>query len=346
MVNAAAGGSPENLTEFLERIRDESGLPAIAASVMKGGVALAAGAVGVRKMGSPTPVTFADQFHLGSCTKAMTATLIAMFVEKGKLQWSQTLADIFPERAGKMNEKYRKVTLDLLLTHRSGTRANAGFNSPTLPLITQRMDYLDSVVNNPPEFEAGDFHYSNAGYILLGAALERVSGKQWEILIKERLFTPLGMSSAGFGTPSKPNQTDQPWGHVMKDGKFVPRYGDNPTGLGPAGTVHCAMLDYMKFADLHAGSGKRVPGLLKADSFHYLHQPPPGSTYAMGWGTGKRSWAHGSVLTHSGSNTMNFFVVWIAPEIDFSVAAACNASGENVSKILDKVVGELVRKFA
>lgn len=348
IVKAAAETSPEDIKELLAKVRDESGLPAIAAGVMKGGVALATGAVGLRKIGSPAPVTIADKFHLGSCTKAMTATLIAMFVEQGELQWNKTLAEIFPERAAKMDPAYRAVTLQLLLTHRSGTRANAsGYGSPAQPLIAQRLSYLDSVVADAPEFEPDNrFSYSNAGHIILGAVLERVSGKQWEVLMKERLFTPLGMSSAGFGAPSKPNQTDQPWGHVMKEGKFVPRYGDNPPGLGPAGTVHCNMLDYLKFADLHASGGKRKPGLLRAELFNHLHTPPPGATYAMGWGTGKRVWAHGAVLTHAGSNTMNYFIVWIAPEIDLSIAVASNAAGEKVPEILDKVVAELVRKFA
>lgn len=346
MAEEEARPTPEDLKELLAEVREESGLPAMAAAAMKDGVLLALGAVGVRRMGSPTLVTASDKFHIGSCTKAMTATLIAMFAESGKLDWKQTLAEIFPERAPKMNAHYRTVTLEMLGTHRSGTRANAGFNSPKLPLVTQRLVYLDSVVNNAPEFEAGGYHYSNAGYIMLGAVLERVSGVPWETLIQQRLFRPLGMKSAGFGPPSRPNQLDQPWGHNLKDGKLQPRYSDNPAGLGPAGTVHCAMADYMKFADFHASLGKRPAGLLSADSFARLHKPPAGATYAMGWGTGERKWAKGRVLSHSGSNTMNLFLIWIAPEINFSVAVATNAVGKKTSAVLDKVVGELVRKYA
>ncbi|MEO5803661.1 MAG: serine hydrolase domain-containing protein [Verrucomicrobiota bacterium] len=346
MAEDAARPTPEDLKDLLAKIREESGLPAIAVAAMRDGVLLALGAVGVRKMGSPATVTASDKFHTGSCTKAMTATLIAMFVESGKLAWEKTLADIFPERAAKMNEHYQKVTLEALLHHRSGSRANAGFNSPKQPLVTQRLAYLDSVVNNAPEFKAGDYHYSNAGYIMLGAVLERVTGQPWETIIQQRLFRPLGMKSAGFGPPSRPNHLDQPWGHVLKDGKFQSRYSDNPAGLGPAGTVHCAMADYMKFADFHASLGKRPPGLLNADSFATLHRPPAGASYAKGWGTGKRTWAKGRILSHSGSNTMNLFVVWIAPEINFSVAAATNAVGEKTDAVLDKVIGELVRKYA
>ena len=82
------------------------------------------------------------------------------------------------------------------------------------------------------------FSYSNAGYIIVGAILERVSGKQWETLIRDRLFTPLKMTSAGFGPPSKSNQTDQPWGHLNRGGNFVPHFRRQPgtvrAGRGPS----------------------------------------------------------------------------------------------------------------
>src|SRR3954464_13541021 len=100
-VSAAVEGGPEDLKELLSSFRETSGLPAIAAAVMKSGKVLAAGAVGVCKAGTTTPVTLANKFHLGSDTKAMTATVAAMFVEEGKLKWDQTLADLFPERAEK-----------------------------------------------------------------------------------------------------------------------------------------------------------------------------------------------------------------------------------------------------
>jgi len=66
----------------------------------------------------------------------------------------------------------------------------------------------------------------------------------------------------------------------------------------------------------------------------------------MGWGTGKRGWAKGTVITHAGSNTMNYFIVWVAPAIEFSVAAAANAAGPDLNKDLDQVIGKLVQRYA
>jgi CubicO group peptidase (beta-lactamase class C family) len=235
----------------------------------------------------------------------------------------------------------------MLLTHRAGTPDNShDYGAKNDQVTVQRLKYLDATINQPPASEAGKFVYSNAGYIIVGTILERITGKPWETLMRERLFKPLGMNSAGFGPPSTATAVDQPWGHVFAAGQYQPRHGDNPPALGPAGTVHCSIADYLKFADFHASGGKRPAGLLAPELMEKLHTPPSGATYAMGWGTGTRDWAKGTVLTHAGSNTMNYFIVWIAPHIDFSVAAAANAAGSTVAKDLDEIVGKLVKRYA
>ena len=63
--------------------------------------------------------------------------------------------------------------------------------------------------------------------------------------------------------------------------------------------MHCSIADYLKFADFHASDGKRPEGLLATELVEKLHTPPAGATYAMGWGTGERGWAKGTVLTHA-----------------------------------------------
>jgi CubicO group peptidase (beta-lactamase class C family) len=337
-----------DLRELITPFQQDNRLPAIAAAVSKTGVVLAAGAVGSRKIGEPAPVTPSDKFHIGSCTKAMSATLAAMLVERGRIHWDHTLVNLFPERGAKMHAGYRKVTLEMLLTHRSGAPANStNYGSAQQTITEQRLAYVDSIINHAPASEPGTrFLYSNAGYVIAGALLERVTGQTWEELIRQRIFSPLGMTSAGFGPPSNPNQTDQPWGHVAKDGVFEPRYGDNPRVLGPAGTVHCGVLDYLKFASLHASGGTRPAGLILSASISKLQQPAPKQDYAMGWVVTTRDWAKGVALNHNGSNTMNFFVVWIAPKTQFALAVASNAAGDSVPKVLDDVAAALVGKFA
>ena len=65
-------------------------------------------------------MTTNDVFHIGSCTKSMTATLTAMLIEEGKLRWDTTIAEVFPELKGKMDQQYEAVTVEQLLKHRGG----------------------------------------------------------------------------------------------------------------------------------------------------------------------------------------------------------------------------------
>ena len=66
----------------------------------------------------------------------------------------------------------------------------------------------------------------------------------------------------------------------------------------------------------------------------------------MGWGTGRRPWAKGRVLTHAGSNTMNYFITSIAPEIEFSIAVAARRSGPKVAGHADEVCAKLIELYA
>jgi D-alanyl-D-alanine carboxypeptidase len=108
----------------------------------------------------------------------------------------------------------------------------------------------------------------------------------------------LGMTTAGFGPPGKAGAVDEPWGHAVKDkGKLVPLSptadADNPAVLGPAGTVHCTVGDWARYAILHLGGG---PSLLQKGTLLRLHTPPSGSDYAYGWNVVAAPWAGGKAF--------------------------------------------------
>jgi len=333
----------ENLDGFLEQFRAQQDFPGLAALVLKNGTVHAAGAAGVRKYGSPERLTVRDKFHIGSNTKAMTATLAAMLVEQRRLSWSATPPQLFPELAPQLHAAWGAATLELLLGHRSGAPVNADVPQ-TGTMGEQRIAYLRQVAVRPPDYSPGSrFLYSNAGYIVAGAMLERAAGRTWEDLMREMLFTPLGMQSCGFGPPPQQGGVDNPWGHQRKGDGFVAYDLDNPSYLGPAGTVHCTLQDYARFALLHMRKDK----LLSRAGFAKLQTPPAGETYALGWIVVQRGWAGGTALTHSGSNTVNYFVAWLAPARGFGVIIATNLGGDvaQVGKQVDAVASALVQRF-
>jgi hypothetical protein len=149
------------------------------------------------------------------------------------------------------------------------------------------------------------------------------------------------------GTPGK---VDQPWQHRVND-KGETRAiepgpnSDNPDPLGPGGKVHCSMADWAKFAIEHLPTSPRSPRLLKPETLKELHTPPEGGNYAAGWIVVDRPWGGGRVLTHAGSNTMNYAVAWLAPLRDFAVLVATNQGNGGAERAVDEAAGALVRKF-
>ncbi len=352
-------GAPQPLEGSLEPIRKKHDLPALAAAVIVDGRLLALGATGVRKAGTNVAVTRNDCFHVGSCTKAMTGTLLAILVERGKLRWETSLAEALPDLAERMDPGYREVTVRHLLCHRAGVVANTPpgksfgeFLHLSGTDIQQRLAYVRSVLEVPPQARCGEkYIYSNAGYAVAGAIAERVTRTAWQKLMRQMIFEPLGMKTAGFGAMGTPGKVDQPWQHVLKDGEHHPigpgRMSDNPMVIGPAGRVHCSLGDWAKFvaAHLNGPKGRTCPLRLKGETWRILHEPPFGGAYAMGWAVAGRIWGGGDVLTHAGSNTMSYAVVWMAPKRDFAVLVATNQGTKPAPKACDEAAAALIRRF-
>src|SRR5207248_3810584 len=109
---------------------------------------------------------------------------------------------------------------------------------------------LTGVTSIPPEAPPDTkFIYSNAGYSIAGHMAEKVTGKSWEDLMREKIFRPLGMTTAGFGAPGTRARNDQPRGHKADGSAVEPGPGaDNPVAIAPANAVHCSISDWAKFA--------------------------------------------------------------------------------------------------
>jgi CubicO group peptidase (beta-lactamase class C family) len=336
----AAAPPPKDVSALLAPVIQKHDVPGMAAVVVQSGQTVALGVAGVRTRGKHDNVAAADRFHIGSDTKAMTAMLCGILVDEGKLKWDQTLGETFPELKKSMHPQYQAVTLEQLLTHRGGApgelikdelwgklRQHKG--TPT----SARRLLLQGVTSKPPEATPGEkFIYSNAGFSIAGHMAEKAAGKSWEDLMRQKIFRPLGMSTAGFGAPGTRAKNDQPRGHKADGSPVEPGAGaDNPVAIGPAGNVHCSIGDWARFVAANLPSAKTK--LVKPETLEKLHTPAPGEEkYAMGWiiADGQPG-AGGPALTHAGSNTMWFAVAWLAPAKDFAVLVACNQADDKAT---------------
>src|SRR6267154_404123 len=273
------------------------------AAVLRGERIIAQGAAGVRKRGTAERNTLDDRFHLGSCTKAMTATLVAMLVEEGKLNWTTTLGELFADTVKPMHPAWEKVTLRQVLAHRASLRVEPDglaaqvFKEWVLPpraplgtLPQQRLEIARQALSRPPGIPPDTkYWYSNVGYVLAGAVLEQLIGRAWEELMRERLFQPLGISTGGFGPPGTADKTEQAWSHSPVLGKPLdPRSpaAELPLFYGPAGLAHMTVTDWARFIALHLRGDPANPhcqaALLKLDTFAEMHAVAPATT-SKGW---------------------------------------------------------------
>ena len=340
-----------NFDATLENIRAEHELPALGGIAILDGEVKAIGAVGLRKFEGKEAVTPEDKWHIGSCTKSMTATLAATFVEEGKLRWDSTIGDVLGRKV-KMRDEYKDVTLKMLVSNRSGipgspplaTRIRIAQNTGGRDIEKRRKQFAEDYLNQKPEFEPGtQYAYSNGGFVVAGVMMETISGRSWEELMQERIFKPLEMKSAGFGGAASKRKEDQPWGHRPKNKPVPPGpRDDNPDVLGPAGTVHCSLSDLARYARMHA-EHEVGPVLKKVETFELLQTIAEGNdSYACGWVVYDRPWAKGPAITHSGSNTMNFCTIWFAPKRKFVAIAVSNVDERTGPAPCDAVVSYLM----
>jgi CubicO group peptidase (beta-lactamase class C family) len=346
----SASTATHDVSAQLVPLASQYGLPALAAVVSDDHQIIARGVTGVRKAGDPTRATLNDHWHLGSDTKAMTATLAALEVEAGKLGWDTTLPQAFP--GWQIDPGYQQVTLHMLLAHVGGAAADFpndvwGVMRGSGTAQALRTQAVQMMLARPPGATVGTFTYSNAGYMMAGVAIELASGRAWEDEIHARVFEPLGMTSCGFGPSATGTEVDQPWGHLFENGTLVAMNIDNPAAMGPAGTVHCSLADWLEFLREHLagarGETTRLP--VTAADWTLLHTPWTGSSYALGWIVAPRTWANGIALAHNGSNTLNAAEVWIAPVVDRIYVATTNRGDATALSGADAAIAALVKAY-
>ncbi|MCX2722751.1 serine hydrolase domain-containing protein [Roseibium salinum] len=362
-----------DLDIYLTGIRIKYGLPAIAAAVVKNGEIVSAAAVGTRILGEDIPVTIDDRFHIGSNTKAMTATLAGMLVEEGKLRWDSRVGEILGDDVKGMSASLANATLEQLLSHSSGipsdneTILDLYFSADVFDhnLTDLRLRLLNAWKNNEISVPDGSpFQYSNLGYVIAGMMIEEVTGTPWEQLMRQRIFTPLEMRTAGLGPQATYGRVDAPVGHrIEPDGSVTPMLwgpaADVPQVIAPAGNAHMSISDYAKWAGWNAGKGGRGPVLVSPETLHHLQSvkvqtpvrdnPPPGTPatggYGLGWGTVSFDWADRPLLTHNGSNSMNLARIVIDPEQDLAIVVTTNFPGAAANTAAGAVLQHLYATY-
>lgn len=310
--------------------------PGIIAAIISPDSVIACCAAGLRKAGSAVKMTTTDKVYLGSCTKAMTAAMLATLVAEGKLRWDMTVSEAIPGK--KIHPQNRDITLWELLTHRAGVDDIWTFNQRLTK--NKRLELVIKYLAKPTTHKRGEFSYSNMGYITAAVMAEQITGLLWEDVMQKQLFVPLGMTSPEFRIPGTPGQIDQPWGHQKSHNGWHPVQDDCSEALGPAGNVYCTIDDWARFLSLFMNS---THALLSESLIAKLLEPT--GFYAGGWGISEiKSWAKGKTYSHCGSNGRWYSSVLITPKLDRAFIVVTNSRDFGVTEdMCSDLISTLIR---
>lgn len=224
--------------------------------VGRGGKVLFQKSAGLSDREKKTPNTVDTQFRNGSMSKMFTATAIMQLIEAGRLSLDDTVGKIMPDYRNTVLAS--TVTIRHLLTHTGGTGDFFGpeFMKNRLILRTHA-DYVAMFGSRAPGHQPGaEFRYSNFGFVLLGAIVERVSGMSYFDYVRTKLFEPAGMKSTGL-LPESDVVPNRSAGYMRRKDAWVPNTDTLPWSGTSAGGGYSTVGDFLRFADA-LQSGKLI----------------------------------------------------------------------------------------
>jgi CubicO group peptidase (beta-lactamase class C family) len=252
---------PPDLDNYVERTIKTFEVPGIAVAVVKNGKVLLTKGYGVREIGKPAPVNEHTLFGIASNSKAFTAAALAMLMDEGKLKWDDPISTYLPWF--QLYDPYvtRELTIRDALSHRSGLGLGAGDlmffppSSLTREEILRHARYI-----KPASSLRSKYAYSNIMFIAAGQVIPAVTGKSWDDFIRERIFTPLGMTDSVTSTDAVLASANHVAAHSKIEGHVTAVNWQGMDNAAPAGAIASSVSDLSKWVLLQLNRGKTADG--------------------------------------------------------------------------------------
>lgn len=336
---------PASFDAWVDAERAKWNVPGVAVAIVRGDEILLARGYGLRDREKSLPATGKTVFAIGSCTKAFTTFTMATLVDEGRLEWQKPVRTWMPEFALKDPVASERMTPVDLVTHRSGM--------PRHDLLWYNADASrKEMVGRLRDLEPNkdfrtDFQYNNAMFLTAGYLVERITGKSWEDAVRERIFAPLGMTSANFSVADSQRAPDFALPYEERDDTVQRLEFRNITNVGPAGSINASVEDLAAWMRVHLNGGKLgEKKLLNASTVADLHTPVmetgrrispldpdviPGG-YALGWFTDTY---RGFRRVQHGGNIDGFSaLVVMVPQQKVGVAILVNTGGSGFPNVV------------
>jgi CubicO group peptidase (beta-lactamase class C family) len=315
--------------------------------IARNGTLLYAHACGLASRAFDVPNRLDTRFNLGSMNKMFTAVSIAQLVDAGKLAYTDTLAKAWPEYPNQAVAQ--KITIHQLLTHTSGLGDyfTDEYERTAKDRLRAIKDYLPLFVDKPLSFEPGSrFDYSNAGFMVLGGVVQRVSGEDYFEYVRKHVYAPAGMTGTDayemdHDTPNLAigyTQDVEPGGKPIP-GKFRNNLYRHVVKGGPAGGGFSTVGDLVRFADA-LQRGKLVSLAQVTTLTTSRGGPEPGYAYGFDAQTfrGERWFGHGGGFDGINSSLVVF------PESGLVIAVMSNLDPPAAERVALYARGLLVHE--
>ena len=350
--------------DYVNRALKDWEVPGVAIAIVKNDQIVFAKGYGVRKIGDPTPVNEKTLFAIGSASKAFTAASIAMLVDENKIKWDDPATKALP--GFQLFDPYatREMTVRDLLSHRSGLERGdlLWYASPyDRDEILRRVRYL-----KPTWSFRSTFGYQNIMYLAAGQTITAVSGKNWDDFIRDRIFTPLQMTSSSTSIKGLGNSDNVASPHTKMDEKVQVIPWRNIDNIAPAGSINSNVLDMAQWVRLQLGEGAyKNERLISSGAVKEMHMSqtvirfePPWSllwpeahflNYGLGWflhdHRGRK------VVQHGGNIDGMSALVAMIPEEKLGLVILTNMNGTSLTsalmfRIFDAYLGAPARDWS
>ncbi|MFE7463942.1 serine hydrolase domain-containing protein [Streptomyces sp. NPDC057499] len=333
------------LTELAARHR----VPGAGLAVLHRGEIVAETAVGLANTEAGIGASTDTLFQIGSISKVWTATVAMALVDEGVLGLDTPVVSVLPELCLANDELAKGLTLRHLLTHTSGIDGDLFTDTGRGDDCLEK--YVALLGGTAPNHPLGaTMSYCNAGFTLLGRVLEVVTGVQWDELMRERLYRPLGLTHTAT-LPEEVLRFRAAIGHLGSPPAQTPMWG-LMRSAGPAGLICSTPREVLEFARLHLAEGVTADGtrILSEGSVAAMQTPqvelPDPYVLGNAWGLGwfLDTWDGQRVYGHDGGTIGQNAYLRVLPGSDLAICLLTN--GGDTSALYRDVFGEIVRELA
>jgi len=332
--------------------------PGAAIAVVKDGRVLFAKGYGVRTLGDTARVDAHTLFQIASNTKAFTTAALAMLADEGKLSWDDAVTKFLP--GFQLYDPYvtREFTVRDLVTHRSGLGLGAGdllwfHSSYNRGEIAHRIRFA-----RPVSSFRSAYAYDNVLYIVAGEIFPAATAQSWDDFVKNRIFTPLGMTESGTTTTFFTSSRNAATPHAIEDGKLQVVPLDSVDNISPAAGIASNVTDLARWLVCRLDSGRYSGGRLVSErqaremwsgqTVLPIPDPPPPlaalrpnfAEYGLGWRL--RDYQGRKIVSHTGGLAGMSSQITLVPAEKLGIVILTNSESDLMAALTYRLLDDLL----